>query len=514
AIAILNAALRETEDGDDAARGKIYVALARVYRNIDEFPISRDFAEKALECFRHTGDWRGLTESYLSIGVTDTLEGDYESALANFEQALKLSGDHPAVYLLSKIYYNLAGTYWFLRRPHEGIRYLEKAIGLYERAELKANAAACYNNLGSNLILTGDWARAQSALERALELGREVSGLSGPVLMTLDALGELHMLRGDLEEAREILEEARAHALDKGNKWYASQARRTLGRCYLASGDLERAMIEGEETLALAEKIGDQGGIYESRLLLAEAWLRRGKLESCEAELKRVTDKSVDSIAGLVISGEAQRLSGLLALERGDSLMAVHHFGRSATIFEMLGDRYKSALANYELGRAYAAAEPSRAAEILKQSARVFREMGARLNLRQAEAELSALADKSQADRERNSSLTRLSTLRLTESVASRELLLRELGAVVYQETAARRVLVFEHVEGGQPKAVSAHGSAGDAARLARELTEAQTDRQRNHFATEHDAAVIELRVGGGAQATLLISPREATRLA
>src|SRR5205085_719180 len=251
AIALLNAVLRETTAaGTEAQQGQIYVGLARVYRNIDEFPIARDFAQKALACYRHTGDWRGLTESYFSIALTDTLSGDYESALANYEQALKLSGDHPAAYLLSKIYNNLAGTYWFLRRPHEGIHYLEKAIGLYERAEHKANAAAGYNNLGINLILIGDWQRAQEALARALALAREVSDSSGPVSMALDALGELHMLRGDLDEARSVLEGARVIATNSGNKWYAGQARRTLGRCYLATGDAARALVEGAEARA------------------------------------------------------------------------------------------------------------------------------------------------------------------------------------------------------------------------------------------------------------------------
>jgi DNA-binding NtrC family response regulator len=108
----------------------------------------------------------------------------------------------------------MAGACWFLKQPH-GIRYLEKAIGYYERTDYKQNAADGYNNLGINL-------------------------------------GELRMLRGDFDEALTYLDRAVAIATAHGNKWYQGQARRTLGRCYLAMkrgadalAEVERRMISG-----------------------------------------------------------------------------------------------------------------------------------------------------------------------------------------------------------------------------------------------------------------------------
>jgi tetratricopeptide (TPR) repeat protein len=60
AIAILKAALRDfSESGPEAKLGPIYAALARVYRTISEYPIARDYGQRALEHFRQTGEWRG-----------------------------------------------------------------------------------------------------------------------------------------------------------------------------------------------------------------------------------------------------------------------------------------------------------------------------------------------------------------------------------------------------------------------------------------------------------------------
>ncbi len=516
AIALLNATLRDvTEGGTDAQLGSVYSALSRVYRSINEYTIARDHAGKALEHFRREGSWRGMAEAYFGIAVAATHTGDYESGLSNFEQALKLVGRHPATYLLGKIYTNMAGACWFLKRPRDGIRFLEKAIGYYERTDHKANAADGYNNLGINLILVGDWERAQKSLERALQLASEIDERGAKVPMILDSLGELRMLRGDLDDAQHYLERAVTLATENGNKWYAGQALRTLGRCHLAMGDSERALDEGRDSFSLAERIGDRQAICDSRLLLAAGYLQEGLLTECAEELQKVTDDTADSATDLALAGEAQRLQGMLAMAQHDSTLAAHHFGRSVSIFEMLGDRYRSALAHKGLGEAYLATQPERAEEHMARAALVFRELGAGLDLDGAEEALQNIEHSvAPESRTEPSALSQLLTLRLTEAVASRELLLRELAAVIHQETNARLVLIVEPGEAGQHKMVVAHGcTAQEAARYGEELARAMSEDTLEEFTDEHDASVIPLRATNALPATLMISPRAASTL-
>src|SRR5688572_585710 len=116
AIGLLNNALRSLPE-EGAEVGSVYAALARVYRRIAEYNIARDYSQRALQCYRLTGDWRGLTEAYFGLGLADLHEGQPESALQNLEQAAKLIGDHPATYVLGRIYNNMAGACWALGRP-------------------------------------------------------------------------------------------------------------------------------------------------------------------------------------------------------------------------------------------------------------------------------------------------------------------------------------------------------------------------------------------------------------
>jgi hydrogenase-4 transcriptional activator len=515
AIALLKSALRDLpEAGTEASTGAIYTALARVYRYINEFGIGRDYSQQALESYRKAGDWRGLAEAYFGFALADMHDGRYEDSLENFEQAIRLVGSHSATFLLGKIYGNMAGVCWFLRRPHEGIGYLEKAIGYYERTEHLRNAAEAYNNLGNNLILVGQWNRAQEAFERALALATKVHERGAPMPMILDSLGELRLLRGDLDEARSYLERGVALASEHGNKWYECQALRTLTRCHLATNDTGQALETGGQALEMAERIGDHQAICESYLLLADTHLQCEQADECIAYLQKIGARITDTPADLLYAGEAQRLHGLLAMAQSDTALAVHHFGRAVSIFDLLGDRYRSTRAHYELGRAYASFQPERAAEHLSSAVNTFRELGARLDLARAEEAMAALDRTTPRQQRQRDAGVQLLTLRLAEAVASRELLLRELAAVIRQETNARRVFIFEPDEEQRQRVVIAHGWRNkESTALADAFAAHERDSEREPLARKHDAAVITLRPCNALPATLLISPRDCAQL-
>jgi hydrogenase-4 transcriptional activator len=514
AISILKGTLREFEATPEQNIGPIYAALARVYRSISEYPIALDYAQRALEHFRLSGEWRGLAEAYFGIALAQVQEGDYETALENLQLALKLVGDHPASYTLGRIYSNMAGVCWFLKRPQEGIRYLEKGIAYYERTDHKATAADGYNNLGINLILIGQWGKAQEALQRALELATEADECAEKVPMILDSLGELLMLRGELDNAKDYLQRAVALATEDGNKWYACQAFRTLARCYLAMENHAKALAKAQEALALAEAIGDRQGISDSRLIVAEAHLRNGEQDKCAQQLAKLGEETTESATDMGFAGESQRLFGMLAMLKSDFSSAAQHFGSSVSIFDMLGDRYRAARAHSELGRAYAAGQPSRAIEHLSRAVNAFRELGARLDQARAEAVLANL-DRSTPERsEEQSALTQLLTLRLAEAVTSRELLLRELAAIMRQETSAKCVMITEPGDQNEQRVVIAQGcTPAESAKLANQMDQTADEESQGAFEKKNDAVLLHLRPSHAKPATLYLSPHNRAKL-
>src|SRR4030095_2537066 len=137
--------------------GPIKSALARVYRKLNECAICRDYAEKALAYFRGNGDWLGMSEAYREIALSYHQEGNSEKSLEYFDLGIQIIGPRSAPFMLGKLYTDMSGAYWFLRRPPGGIAGLEKSIRFFDKTEHVLNSIVAYNNLGINLMLIGEW---------------------------------------------------------------------------------------------------------------------------------------------------------------------------------------------------------------------------------------------------------------------------------------------------------------------------------------------------------------------
>ncbi len=491
--------------------GRIYIALSRVYRKLGEYPIARDHAENGLNYFRENGKWRGMSESYREIANSFYQQGNSEKALEYFELGIKIIGERSAPYLLGLLYSNMSGAYCLLRRPHEGIACLEKSIKFFEKTEHKLNSVVAYNNLGMNLMLLGDWTRAETMMKRALDLAMEAR--HAHIAGILDSIGELKMLRGAFRESQELLEQAVKFAEDRKNKFYVIQSMRNLARNLLAQGKTTEAIEKAQATIELCKEISEKQTIHSAGLVLAESYLREGRLKECEFKLQKIEEH--DLSADFFILGSIQRIYGLLANERDDLETAVYHFNRALTIFETAEDVYHIALIRFLLGENLAQTNPERATKHLISASQIFRKLGIE-NFYQACEKLIA---KLQTDEEPHkktkvSATSQLSMLRLAEATASRELLFRELVAVLQQESKARKIIVAELNDQRRYFPFIAHDYApSESMALIAELDQAQSKKNLEEFAKTKNLSVFPLRAPNAPPAMLIVSPRAGATL-
>jgi DNA-binding NtrC family response regulator/tetratricopeptide (TPR) repeat protein len=506
AVALLKKSREEAEAKNLAhLLGSIFVALARVYRKLNEFPIARDHAEKALNYFREQGDWRGMAESYYLSATSLHQEGDSAKSLEYFEQAIKIIGSRSALFLLGKIYSDLSGAYWFLRRPQEGIACLEKSIKFFDRTEHKIHSIAAYNNLGINLMLLGEWTKAESVIKRALELAFETNHVH--IAGILDSLGELKLLRGDLDEAQKLLERGVTIAQERKKEWYEIQASRNLARTLLALGNLTEAKQRAQETIEICRRIGERQISNMASLVLAEVHLQNDKFIDCESELEAIenTDPSTD----FFVLGNIQRIRGLLAMQYRDKELAVHHFSRALTIFETAEDLYHTALAHFLIGKTVFAGEPERALKHLTSAAEIFRKLDVKPLLKDAQEILEELKTVETGNKRASSAGSQLLMLRLAEATASRELLFRELVAILQQESKAKNIIVAEMNDQKRFYPFITHGYVpAESMELVNKYHEAQIKNDVETFAKTKNLQVYQLRAPSASPAILMISPQ------
>ncbi len=113
------------------------------------------------------------------------------------------------------------------------------------------------------------------------------------------------------------------------------------------------------------------------------------------------------------------------------------------------------------------------------------------------------------------SALPQLLTLRLAEAVTSRELLLRELAAIMRQETSAKAVVITEPGEHNRRRVVIAHGcTPAESAQIAEQLDQLVDDEAQADYAQQErrgDSPTSFVSRSAGHALHLAAQPRESS---
>lgn len=506
AVALLDKANKIASGNADLRHfyGNILAAYARVYRKMNEFPFARTNAEKALKYFREFGDWRGMAETYREIACAYHQGGNSEKSIEYFNLGIKIIGERNAPFMLGKIYSDMSGAYWFQRKPQDGIACLEKSISFFDQTEHKIQSIAAYNNLGINLMLLGEWGKAENVIRKALALAYEVNHVH--VAGILDSLGELKLLRFEFEEAEELLKEGVRFAEERKKEWYSIQAMRNLARLYLHQGKFPEAQQKAEETIKLCKKINEKQVANMARLVLAESLLEQNQSDGSEKILVEIEE--TDPTHDFFVLGNIQRIRAQIALKNFDDEIALHHFSRSLTIFETADDVYHTALINFQIGKCVGENDPKQATKHLILASENFRKLNIRPLFDSAEKLIEKYKDR-ETVKKQSSAASQLLMVRLAEAVASRELLFRELVAVLNQESKAKRLLIAEFNNQKRLQPFITHGfNQKETSEIAEQLNEAQRINEIETFARTKNYGVFQLKTPNAPPAYLLVQPR------
>ena len=218
AIDLSNLALKIAEERElNHLLANIKLVFARIYREKTDYPVARNFAEKAMKSARETGDRNALAEAYRIIGTTYFQEGKSLKAIDFFQQAIKIGTQKSGQFILGKIFSDMSAAYSALSRPDDGIESLKKAIAIFEKTGQDFLLAISYNNLGNNLILSGDWKKAEEILNRSVDLALEIDHPHLAIIIC--SIGELNLLKEDFSEAERLFAHALSLAEEKKKVW-------------------------------------------------------------------------------------------------------------------------------------------------------------------------------------------------------------------------------------------------------------------------------------------------------
>ena len=387
-IALLGRALRQAERAHDSrAIGLAHYELGLCYRDVGDTAIVRDHIAQAASALHAAGDRRNLALVHSLSGVSLAQEGRLDEAMTALRQAERLALMVGAGDVVAIVCGNQANVAMMQHRHDQALSLAERSVELQEEAGTPHGLGIALASLGQISVQLGNLRRAEQVLNRALDVRSPLQFMRDTTGAVFDTLAQIHLIRGNPEEATRCLQRSR-EAYGESSRWYYWSVSVLEARLSLRRGDPATA-------LATASQLTHADGVpaayaAQAELIAVDALLASGRRDEAE---KRLTAGGRMLSAGMSSAwGEFLRLRGRLHAQAGRTTDAYHDLGQSVSVFDLLGERYQAGLSHLELGKlAATAGARSRANRYLSDALAIFEALDATPELRETRAAMAGV---------------------------------------------------------------------------------------------------------------------------
>jgi len=328
AIPLLEEALAELGEGEDADTLKLYLDLARAYTFGGDTPRAVGWGEKAVRLARMLGSAELEALALVELGTAKQSASDFDQAEQHLGEAIRLArkaGSYPGKSGLRRALNNLASIQWTRGELVEAREGFLEALRMAEEvgqpnwvAFHQAMAAGCSFSLG-------DWADARRRFEAVISLGPRGG------LYARHAPVHLHLLAEDWEAAIDALERELTEREASRDKQQVTVCLNELAEASLQKG----AYREAEAYARRAVEENPESFEAWSGILFTQALIRLGRLDEAVAVCDR-TEKVARTGKGTGLMADIHYLRGLVAAAAGDRDGAEQHLLTAINIL----DRY------------------------------------------------------------------------------------------------------------------------------------------------------------------------------
>ena len=468
AIALGGRALKHAEAAHDSRGiGLAHLELAWCYQKVGDHSIVREHLTEAAAALHAAGDRRHLAQAHSMSGVIHAQQGRYDDAVVALRNAERTAAAVGADDILALAYVNQAGVAQVRRRYDQAIALAERAVELHEATGQPQRLAASLATLGHIRVKLGHLDDAELVLHRALGLTARVHAheIAGAVH---DTLAQIALMRGDYEGAADSLTRA-AEAFGaygrETSRWYEWSVRVITARLANRRG-------RPDDALALADAIVAAEGAppaerLDAELIAVEALLLGHRANDARTRITAVEGR-INPRTTPGAWGEFLRVRGQLHAHEGRPNEAYHDIAQSVSVFELVGERYQSAVSHFALGRlAREAGARATADRHLTEARDQFRALGSHRDLEEAEKTLAEPAPRgtgvylgSPADAD--DALVQ----RLVNASVLPDLLAHELVMAVREAVLADVAVVFVTPAAGELRLLAFAGGDPNAARM------------------------------------------------
>ncbi len=297
---------------DRAGQGAAHHALGKIYRLLGQLALAQDQYDAALHLHRQLGDGVRLAASCFGLSVIAGEKSDYASAQHYLNRAFPLLTEDDDPLLYGHLCSTKASVLMLEETSPvaERLPWFERAYAAYEKIGQQKFLARPLNNWGNQLLLIGEWQRAQALFERALAFGRTVQDRQ-TIASVLESLGEIHALQGQYELSHGYLAEALAQ-VEGYDRFVEGQVLLATARLLQWQGEAASATAILAQVIALATHTEAHAQIVMARLQRAEIACEQMDLPLVERRLTELRP-AVERLKSLGLLGQLRFVEGRLA---------------------------------------------------------------------------------------------------------------------------------------------------------------------------------------------------------
>ncbi|MBE3134049.1 MAG: sigma 54-interacting transcriptional regulator [Acidobacteria bacterium] len=351
------------------------------YKQVGDLSIVRERIANATSALHAAGDRRHIALLYSLSGTSLAQAGRYDEAMAARRQAEHLAALIHADDVLATVCGNQANVAMMRHRHEQALALADRSVAIHERSGSPHGLAVALATLGQICVRVGNLERAEQVLRRALDVRSPVQfhETTGAVF---DSLAQIHLIRGEYDEAEQDLRhagEAYGGYGQRASRWYEWSVRLLTARLALRRGLRPDALRQAED---LVDAPGvPPADLIQAHLIAAEALIGEGDSTRADERLA-IVNEHLDPRATPGAWGEYLRLRAALHVRAGRAVDAYHDLGQSASVFDLLGEKYQAAVSRLALCRLAAVVGARSIAERqLHEAVTVFTALGAQPDL-------------------------------------------------------------------------------------------------------------------------------------
>lgn len=231
-----------------------YIAMAKVFEDVGDYPKSAESLEQALEANRPSGNISILVYLLNKLGKINGALGKMETALENFELVLEYKEQLEYPIAEAEALFNRAHIYTAQGKYNEALEDHKQALAIWRSIRDKEREAQSLNDIGELYRLMKNDEKALANHVVALDIRQSLNDQAG-IAESYNNIGVLYYQQQNYERAIDNLQLGLAAARDSQDQNQERKSYDFISQCYKQLDDFKNALSFKESFVAINDLI-------------------------------------------------------------------------------------------------------------------------------------------------------------------------------------------------------------------------------------------------------------------